>query len=377
MDGSLLGGRRFPVRSRVIASAVLVAVLGGAAAMGGCAEPVVSDGVQPSADEPGTFDVASLAWDPSAVAARAPGLVGWQRSSATDPGALVALSPADGVITPLWTVPTDAGVTCVPLALDGSGQRMLLEVRSRDASGIPAPLLVMVGVDGAGRALDLPAGYEGVSSATFAGGRALVVASHATPSTFETSIGVFSGDGAWRTVPLEGRTPEYQFVEWVAAVPGTDVFAVLLKTPGGTGDRDDDALVLARFDSDVLTVQTDAFGDDSLPGASPLHGAEGVVYPRTWREVAGVPVVDLVIARWTGTAWEERIALDAGPIASGIETGHVVCQGADGTLWIRSAAEGANDPILLSLDSRGAKPRYTAAALGTIDWFGWIDGVTE
>jgi hypothetical protein len=254
---------------------------------------------------------------------------------------------------------------------------MLIEVNYVGAGNSLVTGLVMMGPDGTSREMELPEGYESVSSATFVGGRALVVAYHATQTTFETQIGVFSEAGEWQSVSLEGPLPDHQFVEWVASAPGIDGVAVLLKVPGGVGDRDDDALVFARFESGVLRAYTDAFMDDSLPAASPLYAAEGVVYPRTWREVDGVPVVDLIVARWNGTAWDEETVLADGAIASGIETGHVAAQGADGALWIRSAPDDAGRATLMRLEGSAAKPQPTATVLDSIDWFAWIDGGAE
>jgi hypothetical protein len=353
----------------------MMAALVGVAGIGGCSGPVADGDTGPSAEVSDGFDVSSLTWDPELVAANTPGLVGWQRSGPADPGTLVALSPEGGAVTPLWSAPDAEGVSCVPHAVDGESRRMLLEVLRADGVGPAGTSLVMLGADGATTVLVPPEGYEGISSATFVGGRALVVVDHATPSTFDTLIGMYSDEGVWQEVPLRGTVPEHQFVEWVVAVPGTDVFAVLLKTPGGTGDRDDDALVLARLSDDGLLVHTDGFPDDSLPGASPLYGVEGVVYPRTWRVVDGSPVVDLVRARWTGTDWEEQVVVEAGAIASGIETGQVSAQDSDGVLWVRSVAEGAGSPVLLSLDPaiEGAEPMPTALVMDSIDWFTWVD----
>jgi hypothetical protein len=372
MDGVVRVRRRHARRTVVFCVMWVVSI---AALLSGCTGEAVQSVEGPAAEGTEPPEATTLTWDPSVVLPAEPGLVGWSRAGAKDVGALVSISPDSAGFDVLWQPPEGSGVIHTPLALDAESRKMLLEVMPDDAIGGQAVGLVMLEPDGSARELELPAGYEGISSATFVDGRALVVVNHATSETFDTLIGLYSESGAWQPVDLAGPLPDHQFVEWAVAVPGTDSVAVLLKVPGGTGDRDDDALVLTRLDGGTLSAYTDAFMDDSLPGASTLYGDEGVLYPRTWREVDGAPVVDLVIARWNGSAWDE-VVFETPGIASGIETGRVAAQGPDGTLWLRSEPADAG-MRLASMREGAADTVPTDVSMDSIDWFTWVDAAVQ
>ncbi|MBN2248649.1 MAG: hypothetical protein JW733_08110 [Coriobacteriia bacterium] len=343
----------------------------------GCAEPLPEEPAVVEEADSG-FDVTSLRWDPSAVEGHLPGLVGWSRLNAADPGGLVAI-PESGEPVTLWEAPAEDGVLYLPLAVDATGPRMLVAVTSKGETGDEVTSLVLLGPDGDAQLLETPEGYEGVLSATFVGEGVIAVVSHATSETFETLPGTFTTSGAWEPLALEGEVPAYQFIERVTTVPDTDAVALLLKTPGGTGDRDDEALVLAKYEGGTLVTFTTAFRDDSLPGASPLWGSEGVVFPRTWRVADGAPVVDLVTAVWADGEWTERVLLEAAAIASGIETGQVATQAEDGTLWVRSAGTGdhAEGGSLLRLDAQATTATEMGTGLAGVDWFVWLGGMGD
>lgn len=284
------------------------------------------------------FDPATATWEPAALAAAMPGLVGWQSVDAGG-GALVALS-SDGTATVIWSSSPNEGLASDALAVDPAGPRVLCAVSAID--GVDAvSSLVLLGDDASVEELPMPEGYEGVIGAVFAAdGRPLVVVYHATMEAFETQVGTYTEEGVWQPVTVEGDLPEYQFVERIAAVPGSDAIALVLKTPGGTGDRDDEALVLARLEGSTLTSYTTAFRDDALVGASPLWGVEGVAYPRTPSAVGLPDVVDLVRVEWAAGAWAETVVAEGLPIASGVETGLVAAQGPTGTYWVRTVEAG-------------------------------------
>jgi hypothetical protein len=235
---------------------------------------------------------------------------------------------------------------------------------------------MLLGADASVEELPMPEGYEGVIGAAFAAdGRPLVVVYHGTMETFETQLGTYTDDGVWQPVTIDGDLPEYQFVERIAAVPGTDVIGLVLKTPGGTGDRDDEALVLARLEGLALTSYTAAFRDDALTGATPLWGTAGVVYPRM-PSVVGLPdVVDLVRVEWNAGAWTETVVAEGLPLASGVETGIVAAQAPTGRYWVRMVEEGPHGAgaMLGELDPVEDMLTPTSLELSGIDWFAWFE----
>ncbi|HZL05303.1 MAG TPA: hypothetical protein VFE45_07770, partial [Coriobacteriia bacterium] len=139
-----------------------------------------------------------------------------------------------------------------------------------------------------------------------------------------------------------------------------------------------EALVLATIEGDTLEVYTPAFFDDSLPSAVPLDGDEGAVYARTWREVAGRAVVDVVRARFNGTEWEEAVLLEDAAVASGVETGQVAASASDGTLWLRSAGRSADGGSaagerLLRLEPGSGAPEPTPVDVSQVLAWWWVE----
>ncbi len=343
-------------------------------ALAGCSIPERSAPPGTDGQDAGGTVVRGAEWMPLDLAVARPGLVGWRRDTEgrTVLVRLVPGAPADEV----WEGPD--GVLLERVALDVQGERLAALVRARTASATVEPgTLVTIGADGGATICEMPDGYEEVFSGAFLqGGDLLVVAAHTTKETIETTLGAVDASGAWRSLAIAGSLPTYQFIESVYAIPGTDAVAIVLKTPGGPGDRDDEALVLARRDGDVLRVFTEPFGDDALPTAAPLWGAEGVVVVRARfaDEQGASPVADLVEIRWQGNVWSERVRLTGGAIANGIETGGVVAAAPDGTLWVRSAPSGAHGSGtgLLRLASSASEPETVSVDLSDVFWFQWI-----
>lgn len=330
--------------------------------------PEATQGQAPS------FDQTTQTWDPAALVRATPGLLGWQ-SAEEGGGALVALSP-DTTTTVIWSSAPGEGVASTALAVDPNRPRVLCAVSAVDGVTPVVPSLLLLGDDASVEQLPMPEGYEGIVGATFAAdGRPLVAVYRATAETFETQLGTYTQDGAWQPATVEGDLPEFQFVERIAAVPGTDAIALVLKTPGGTGERDDEALVLARLEGLALTSYTPAFRDDALVGASPLRDAVGVVYPRT-PGAGGLPdAVDLVRVEWSAGAWTETAVAEGLPIASGVETGLVAAQDPTGTYWVRTRDDGPHGTgsFLARFDPATGALTPTSLGLVGIDWFAWFE----
>lgn len=354
-----------------VAAALVIAVVAGACTAG---QEVDTTGDEESRPPSGrTEQAGSLAWDATALRDAAASLVGW-RTSVGDHGSLVLLSDSDAPDT-VWSAPGPGYGG--PLAIDATEPLVVLagEAGTPAAGGTAVDALVILRPDGTVSSHDLPAEFGSLSGATISQGRVLVLAHRATTETYDTALFALGDDGAWQPVRLEGDVPAHQFVERAVAVPQTDSLAVVLKTEGGTGDRDDEALVLARLTGDELVVYSAPFADDALPGIAPLWAEEGVVFPRTWRVVDGAPVLDIVVARWDGESWQERAVLEDADVASGVETGMAVTAGSEGVLWLRSAPSGAHGEgaQLLRLPEGAAAPESTGVDLSDVGWFAWVD----
>jgi len=322
-------------------------------------------------------ELARVRWDPQVLSGVAPALVGWREGEGSSLVALTeGFATSDG-IREVWRAPEGLAVDL--LALDATGSRAAILVTVADAD-VPSGQRRALAVADAGgaREVRVPGEFD-VSSVAFApDGRLLVVAAELGATSVETTLGVAGSEGAWHPVMLAGEVPVHHFVERVMAVAGTDAFALVLKTPGSPADRDDEALVLATLTDSVLEAYTPAFFDDSLPSAVPLDGDEGVVYARTWREVAGRPVVDLMRARFDGGGWEEAALLEDARVASGIETGQVAACAPDGTLWLRSTGQAgdggaAHGERLLRLAPGSAVPEQTPVDVSQVLAWWWIE----
>lgn len=376
MRGSGRGLLRAARTVIVLAAAVVVGMTTGCGNDARVPEQPAVTTEPPPASAP---ELARISWDASALAAGAPALVGWREAEDDSAGALVALT--EGLATTdgpreLWRAPEGLAIDLV--ALDPTGSRAAMLVTVADAS-VPSGRRRALAVAGAGgtHEVRLPDGFDFASAAFSPDGSLAVVAAELAATSVESTLGVAAPDGTWQAARLAGDVPTYHFVERVMGVEGTDALALVLKTAGTPANRDDEALVLATLDGTTLETYTPPFFDDTLPSASPLNGDEGVVYARTWREVAGRPVVDLVRARFNGTEWEETALLEDAAMASGVETGQVAACAPDGTLWLRSEgtrADGgaATGERLLRLAPGSTTPERTPVDVGTVLTWWWI-----
>lgn len=376
MSGGGRGRLRTARTAAVCAAAVVLGIMAGCGDGGGLPKQPAGTTGLPAAGAP---ELARIRWDASAVAAAAPALVGWREDMNGSAGSLVALTEGsattDGV-RELWRAPEGLEVDLI--ALDAAGERvaMLLTVADESRPSGSRRALAVAGPQGTAEAR-LPEDADVVTAAFASDGRLIVVAATLGPTSIETTLGGVAADGSWQSVRLAGEVPTHHFVERVMAVEGTDAIALVLKTPGAPGNRDDEALVLATLEGDELGVYTPPFFDDSLPSASPFDGDEGVVYARTWREISRRPVVDLVRARFNGTEWEEAVLIEDAAIASGVETGQVAACASDGTLWLRSAGERADDGSaigerLMRLDPASRVLEPTLVDVGSVLMWWWI-----
>jgi hypothetical protein len=322
-------------------------------------------------------ELARIRWNPKAVAGVAPALVGWQEGAA---GSLVALTEGfatgDGV-REVWRSPEGLEVDLVALEATGSRAAMLVTVADAKPPSGHRRALVLAEARGT-REVRIPDGFDFSSAAFAPDGRLVVVAAELGATSVASTLGVVAPDGAWQSVMLGGEVPVHHFVERVMAVEGTDALALVLKTPGSPADRDDEAVVLTTLSDAMLEVYTPAYFDDSLPSAVPLNGDEGVVYARTWREVAGRSAIDLVRARFDGTGWEEAVLLEDAGVASGIETGQVAACAPDGTLLLRSAGTPADGGMgqgerLLRLAPGSPVPERTSVDVSQMRAWWWVE----
>jgi hypothetical protein len=311
------------------------------------------------------------------VAGVAPALVGWQEGSA---GSLVALTEgsatSDGV-REVWRAPEGLEVDLVALDTTGSRAAMLVTVADAKPPSGHRRALALAEAGGT-REVRIPDGFDFSSAAFAPDGRLVVVAAELGATSVTSTLGVVAADGGWQPIVLAGEVPVHHFVERVMAVEGTDALALVLKTPGSPADRDDEAVVLGTLDGATLEVYTPAFFDDSLPSAVPLNSDEGVVYARTWREVAGRSAIDLVRARFDGTGWEEAALLQDAGVASGIETGQIAACAPDGTLWLRSVGTPANGGSaqgerLLRLAPGSPVPEQTPVDVSQLRAWWWVE----
>lgn len=362
--------------ARTAAAMVAAVVLGSACGCGDGSrapeQPAGGAGV-PTAVAP---ELARIRWRPEALADVAPAVVGWREEAA---GSLVALTEgfatSDGV-REVWRAPEGLSLDLVALDATGSRAAMLVTVADAELPLGQRRALALADAEGT-REVRLPDGFDFSSAAFAPDGRLAVVAAELSATSVESTLGVAAADGTWQPVTVAGEVPVHHFVERVMAVEGTDALALVLKTPGTPANRDDEALVLATLADTTLEVYTPAFFDDSLPSAVPLDGDEGVVYARTWREVSGHSVTDLVRARFDGAGWGEAALLEDAGVASGIETGQIAVCAPDGTLWLRSAgtpADGgaAQGERLLKLAPGSVVPEQTPVDLGEILGWWWV-----
>lgn len=326
-------------RLRAAQIAVAVAAIAGLLPAFGCstARQEAPKTTPPGRAEQG-FDPGTLAWMPSALQARLPAVVGWRQTGAQAGGELVAISRETSPQA-VWEAPTD--VACRVAAFDAA-RGTLVTVVEPAAGGSARPAAYLSAPDGTVTPIVLPKAYDTASAFAFASdGRAIGLLALYGTESIEATLGVVAGDGSWRALRLTGTLPRFQYVENIFAVPGTDVVAVVLKTQGTPANRDDEALVLARISGDEIRSFTTPLGEDSLPNAVPLWGADGVLFVRTWRSDAARGVVaDLVRATYADGRWVEDVLVEGGDITTGIESGSVAVAMPDGTVLVRSPGQG-------------------------------------
>ncbi len=358
------GWRRIAAVGALVLAGAMVAAIAGCADDGGPVESA-EGGVQPDV-------IAGLEWDPDAVAAIAPGLVGWRSPNDDAPGALVALSEEASAVV-LWESPPPAEAWVQLTAVRPDGRAMVGVVSTSEGGGEPIEQTVVFGEDGSVDAIALPEGFGGARAA-FVGDNIVLAAYHLTQDDIEDRLGVVSPDGQWADIEISGDLPSYQFIDAVVALPDSETVGLVLKLPGGTGDRDDDALVLGTLSGRTLDVWAGPLYDDALPGARALRDGEGVSFVQTWNMADGAWAPILVRAEWDGTSWIETALTAPGDIAVAVEAGEQLAVGAQGTYWVRTSVdpEYVGESTLLSVSAAGDGPAHTGIDVTDVSWFEWI-----
>ncbi|MEN6429248.1 MAG: hypothetical protein ABFC80_00155 [Coriobacteriales bacterium] len=311
------------------------------------------------------FEPSSLAWAPSALEAHLPGIVGWRQVSEAAPGQVVVLSEESSPAV-VWEGPSDVVSSLV--SVDAKLGMLAVTVRPADGRAFEETTY-LCHPSGTVVAIKAPEGYEPPGSLVFLGnGSALALATRFGAEAIESTIGVVSIDGSWSQVALTGELPEFQYVERLFPVPGTDAFAVVLKTAGTPANRDDEALVLARYENGALRSFTPPFRDDCLPNAVPLWNTTGVVFVRSWRtDAQGQAIADLVEAVFSNGQWAERVLASGGGMTLGIESGTVAVPLPDGKVLVRTAGsfEEGEPTSLVAVESKGALAKTGLDVTGT------------
>ncbi len=353
--------------ARIVGVSLCAAVVLAAAACGDISRDR-SDG---SAGE-ALFDVASLEWEPATLEQAMPALVGWEQPVGDAPGRLVALAEGDEP-TVLWQTPDEQDLWIRIEEVDPDGPQMVGVGSAGVPDGRNGHALVFRS-DGSVESLSFPEGYEGMADVAFMGRDILVVAYHATREAFTTVLGAVDAEGTWHHLTLEGELPEYQFVERLAVLPGTDTVGLVLKTPGGTGNRDDDALVLARREGSALKVVSGVYRDDSLVGCVPLRDGEGVAFGRTWSG-DGASRSSYVRAEWTGSEWIESELASPEEAPVPVEMGEVITQDSTGAYLVRRAENDADRATshMVRLKGAGSAPEPVGVDLTDIVWYVWLE----
>lgn len=356
--------------ARVRAGKILLGLLLGVSLVAiavGCA----SDGDQKPVAESG-WESVGITWTPDAIAGITPGLIGWRSPNDGTPGRLVTVGTP--VETVLWESPAPEDAWVQLMSIRADGRQMIGFLDDSRPGESDTGKTVLFREDGSVVVLPVPEGYEAIQSATFVDDGVLAVAYHAAKEEFDTTIGLVSPEGRWQEVTLAGELPDYQFVDRVAVLPATGTVGIVLKLPGGTGDRDDSALVLASLDDGMLTAFTPALFDDALPGIEPLQDGEGVTYVRTWNIVDDEWKPILVTAEWDGSAWRERVLTEPGDLVVAIEGGRMVAHSPSGDYWVRmsSHAEFEGESTLMRLADGAEELEPMGIDVTGVDWFEWV-----
>lgn len=324
-------------RLRAAPSAVVSALTMALLLTSGCStKSALPESQEAAPDGATSFDPSSLAWDPSALEARLPAIVGWREASDGGRGQVVVLSEEASPVV-AWEAP--AGLACRAVALDPASRTLALTVSIIDGQA-PREMTYLCHPDTRPKEVRLPDGYDTLTSLAFLpDGSALALATFYGPESIDATAGIVLADGSWSPVTLTGKLPEHQYVEDMFSIPGTDAFAIVLKTAGTPADRDDEALVLARHERGALVSFTPPYMEDSLPNAVPLQARQGVAFVRSWRiDQRGQVVPELVEARFAGNAWTERVLVSDHGITAGIESGTVAVSLPNDGMLVRSAA---------------------------------------
>lgn len=361
--GSLLGRSR--ALSAACLSVALLALIALTFSATGC-----SPAPEPQPKAPSGFDVNSLRWHPEKLAAARPSLVAWRYANDAH-GVLVALDAgAENAV--LWEAPsTQTLIQLEDVAPDGT--QMVARV-TPDLNDLSTVRHVVYRPDGSVDELPMPEGFEDFQDVGFMGQDVLLLAYHATREEFASKLGVVGTDGRWRDFEIVGDLPEYWFLDSFVTLPGKDVVGLVLKTQGGSDNRDDDVLVLAKRQGTRLEVFTTPYGEDSLPGCEPLRTGQGVAFGRVWNDNMSSDATVYVRAEWTGTAWAESVIAPT-TFSSIIERGDVLAEGPAGDFWLRSAANAGHgtESTLLRLSAGSSAPVDTGIDATDIAWFCWIE----
>lgn len=321
-----------------------------------------------------SFDVSSLRWEPERLASVVPALVGWAEGAGGKAGRLIVLA-GETDSEAIWEAPASAPVDVRIEEVDPAGIQMLGYAAEMCGDTLVQHDLVFR-PDGTVDEVPIPEDYDALLDAGFLRDGLLVLAYHATNEEFSTSLGVVGSTNGWRDVMIEGDLPEYQFVESLAVLPGTNTVALVLKLAGGTGHRDDDALVLAELEDDTLRVTSDAYWDDALPGCDALWDGTGVMVGRTWSETDDGSSA-FVRVEWTQGAWTEQVITAAPEVPVPLERGGVMAQDASGGYWFRRVSpDAAAASELVRVEAIGEAAESTGIDVTQVMWFAWVEGQT-
>lgn len=349
---------------------LLAAVLLASLSLVGCTRDESDDADQNTQPVP-----EEMTWQPQLLAEAAPCLVGWRTSADGSAGELVVLndgSERDAI----WRTPLASGTAFLHVdGVDVDGSRMVGSLYTQVPGQEAQMQTLLFGTDGKVTEMARPDGFEGTADVAFVDGGVVALVYHATVDQFLTALGLVGSDGSWQSLVLEGEVPSHQFVESIVTSPGSDLVGLVLKLPGGEGDRDDDMFVLARLEERALVVVTPPYYDDSVVGAQPLWGADGIVFARMWTKQDGAFAPSVVRVEWDGSVWTEREVVASGLLQIGIESGQAVTSDSRGGYWLRSSG---SDPHgvgseLRHLSAGSAIPEATGVDLSTVSWFAWVE----
>ena len=308
-------------------------------------------------------------WDRDALAAAQPCLLALRDGP---DASLTAVDLAGRVVADnVWLPP--AATSTLLLDAEPHGPRVALSVDSA-SSDAPADVrdrLFVLDKDGAVRTASEPTtAFPLVSSAVFLDtGDLLWLRRRETQSSIDTTMGVTDiRRGTVTPVVLDGSWPSYRFVAGLTPLGGASAVAVVLKTDGTPGPRDDFAVVMADYQNGRLISRSSAYRDDSLftLGSGPRPGT--LVYARAKDEESSRAdeLIELVLS---GDTWTPRILLRNAGCDPGFDYQHVCGAGPNGSVLYRSAIDPQTDSgsaILRMLPSGSTDPRDTGVVVSTV-----------